>query len=181
MKGHSGLWRIPAIDLLALNLRLGTPVLVARVDGPGTVKLSEVTVYAYDTDGPAQGALVRIFNGVDGSGSQWVSAWSDSDGNATFYLVAGSYGYRVEKDGYVYRGPFRVEGHGDDQRIEVDPPAEPTVVRVASFAASRVSSRLFPTAIALAVLSVTTPFSIIVRWREDRRAGSDPPSRACYG
>jgi murein DD-endopeptidase MepM/ murein hydrolase activator NlpD/opacity protein-like surface antigen len=45
------------------------------------------------------GYLVRIYNGVNGSGSEWGNAWSDASGNATFHLVEGDYGYLVEKNG----------------------------------------------------------------------------------
>jgi len=45
------------------------------------------------------GYLVRVFNGTGGSGSQWGNAWSNASGDTTFYLVEGSYGYRVDKNG----------------------------------------------------------------------------------
>ncbi len=45
------------------------------------------------------GYLVRIYNGAGGSGSEWGNAWSDTNGNTTFFLVEGDYGFLVEKNG----------------------------------------------------------------------------------
>jgi hypothetical protein len=44
------------------------------------------------------GYLVRVYNGTNGSGSEWGNAWSDATGATAFYLVEGDYGYLVEKN-----------------------------------------------------------------------------------
>lgn len=62
--------------------------------------LAKITVNVVDLAGLGrQGFLVRVFNGVNGSGAQWGSATSDANGNASFLLPDGSYGYRVDKAG----------------------------------------------------------------------------------
>jgi hypothetical protein len=65
-----------------------------------TYKLAKITVHASDNAvNDHSGYLVRVYNGTDGSGSQWGYAWTDSNGEATFYLIEGDYGYLIEKNG----------------------------------------------------------------------------------
>ncbi len=79
-------------------------------------KLAKIVVHVSDTaGGNHQSYLVRMYNGNNGSGAQWGYAWSDADGESTFYLVEGAYGYLVEKNGAQ-------SGH---YGFTVNPPASP--------------------------------------------------------
>ncbi len=44
---------------------------------------------------------VRFFSGTNGGGLSLGSASSDANGNASFYLIEGDYGYQVEKYGSI--------------------------------------------------------------------------------
>ncbi len=44
---------------------------------------------------------VRFFSGTNGNGLELGSASSDANGNASFYLIEGDYGYQVEKYGSI--------------------------------------------------------------------------------
>ena len=64
-----------------------------------TYTLAKLTINVGDNAGAGRaGYLVRVYNGAGGSGSEWGNAWSDANGNTTFFLVEGDYGYLVEKN-----------------------------------------------------------------------------------
>ena len=64
-----------------------------------TYLLAKVTIHVQDSGGnPLQSYLVRIYNYP--AGSQWGYQWTNSSGDAVFYLIEGSYQYQVEKNSY---------------------------------------------------------------------------------
>ena len=67
---------------------------IAGTDQTLTYTLAKITINVGQP-----GYLVRVFNGTDGTGSEWGNAWSNGSGDTTFYLVEGDYGYRVDKNG----------------------------------------------------------------------------------
>jgi len=73
----------------------------ASVDQSLTYKLAKITITVSDNANVGHnGYLVRVYNGTGGVGSKWGNAWSNrGQGETTFYLVEGDYGYLVEKNG----------------------------------------------------------------------------------
>ena len=72
---------------------------VAGIDTTVNYQLSSVTIKVGDhQDGVHQGYRVHVYRAADAGGGEW--AWQDSDANGltTFYMVDGSYSYKVEKN-----------------------------------------------------------------------------------
>ncbi|MGB4979574.1 MAG: Ig-like domain-containing protein, partial [Anaerolineae bacterium] len=65
---------------------------------PSTGQIIEYTLAKLTINVGRAGYLVRVYNGTDGSGSEWGNAGSDATGATAFYLVEGDYGYLVEKN-----------------------------------------------------------------------------------
>ena len=68
-------------------------------DYPLEYKLSKVEIKVGDHFGGGHASyLVRVFNAGAG---EWGNAWSNASGLTTFWLIEGSYEYRIEKNGAI--------------------------------------------------------------------------------
>lgn len=84
----------------ATGTKIGFAVAPAT-DRAITYTLAQLTFHVQNGgDAPLSGYLVRIYNGIGGSGSEWGNATTNANGDATFYLMDGGYQYQVQKGTY---------------------------------------------------------------------------------